>query len=130
MQFDDNTNVHEIEEQGQTASLEVVHHLQLNNPVDMQRTNEDRETGGVGLIRMADLPASEVACSWACSTASSLHEENESPRSRDNNEDAKAWHDAYAMVAESQSMPYVIGAAKQNHERHALREMMALLLLI
>ncbi|XP_054784057.1 uncharacterized protein LOC129291003 isoform X2 [Prosopis cineraria] len=111
MQFDDDMNVQETEEQGQTTCREV--------PVDTQKTIEDTEAGGT--IRTADLLASEVAGSWACSTAPSVHGENDSPGSRDNNEGAG--DDSIHPMAESQNAP---DATKWNSELRALSEMIGI----
>ncbi|XP_028776820.1 myosin-11 isoform X2 [Neltuma alba] len=114
MQFDDDMNVQDTEEQGQTTCREV--------HVDTQKTIvEDTEAGGT--IRTADLLASEVAGSWACSTAPSVHGENDSQRSRDNNEGAG--DDSIHPVAESQSTPDA-AATKWNSELRALSEMIGI----
>ncbi|PQQ06893.1 uncharacterized protein Pyn_40782 [Prunus yedoensis var. nudiflora] len=86
------------------------------------------DTEGCGTIRTADLIASEVIGSWACSTAPSLRGDNESQRSRDNNEEGAAGpHDSADHVAESQSNPSSEGAARrQNRERQALSEMIGI----
>ncbi|KAI9080017.1 hypothetical protein K1719_038082 [Acacia pycnantha] len=113
MQFDDDVNVQDTEEQGQTTCQEV--------PLDTQKTIlEDTEAGGT--IRTADLLASEVAGSWACSTAPSVHGENDSQRSRGNNEGAG--DDSVHLVAESQSTPD--DAATKNSELRALSEMIGI----
>ncbi|KAK4267752.1 hypothetical protein QN277_024492 [Acacia crassicarpa] len=113
MQFDDDVNVRDTEEQGQTTCQEV--------PLDTQKTIvEDTEAGGI--IRTADLLASEVVGSWACSTAPSVHGENDSQRSRGNNEGAG--DDLVHPVAESQSTPDA--AATKNSELRALSEMIGI----
>ncbi|XP_061339633.1 uncharacterized protein LOC133286255 isoform X2 [Gastrolobium bilobum] len=122
MQLDDDINVQETEEHAQRPCREVLHHSQSNNPVDTQKTLEDAEAGG--LIRTADLLSSEVAGSWACSTAPSVLGENESP-SRDNNEASGALHDSNTLVAESQSTHSDAAAARQN-ERLAVIEMIGI----
>ncbi|KAJ7951000.1 SMAD/FHA domain-containing protein, putative isoform 1 [Quillaja saponaria] len=100
MQLDDEAHVEETEEQCRTICLEALRHTQSNNPVDSLKATEDTEAGGT--IRTDDLLASEVAGSWACSTAPSAHGENESPRSRDNNEvGAAPLHDSSGQVAEN-----------------------------
>lgn len=102
MQIDDEAHVQETEEQGQTLCLEARHDSQSNNPLENLKSMEDTEAGDT--IRTTDLLASEVAGSWACSTAPSVHGENESPRSRDNDEDGVvAIHGSNIQVAESQS---------------------------
>ncbi|KAI4354907.1 hypothetical protein L6164_003732 [Bauhinia variegata] len=125
MQFDDDVNVQETEEQGQTACKDVVHHSQSNLPADTQKTIEDTETGGT--IRTADLQTSEVAGSWANNTAPSVHGENESPRSRDNNESAGALHDSNALMTESQSTTtFSAAVTRRNLERQALSEIIGI----
>jgi hypothetical protein len=123
MQIDDEAHVQETEEQGQTLCLEARHDSQSNNPLENLKSMEDTEAGDT--IRTTDLLASEVAGSWACSTAPSVHGENESPRSRDNesprsrdnDEDGVvAIHGSNIQVAESQSThsPQAI-ATRRNH---------------
>ncbi|KAK7340126.1 hypothetical protein VNO77_20820 [Canavalia gladiata] len=119
---DDDNNVQETEEHVQIPSHEVFHHLQSNNLVDTQKTIEDTEAGGT--MRTADLLTSEVAGSWACSTAPSVHGENESP-SRDHNAGSGALHDSNILVAESQNTPSDAAVARQN-ERQALSEMIGI----
>jgi len=105
---------------------------QSNDPLEVQNTlEEDTEAGGT--IRTADLLASEVVGSWACSTAPSVHGENESPR-RDNESPRRendegggggvALRNSNSQVAESQSNPS--SEAKRNHERQALSEMIGI----
>ncbi|KAL3001047.1 hypothetical protein AAZX31_09G246000 [Glycine max] len=122
---DDDDHVQETEEHAQKPSHEGLHHSQSNNPSDTQKTIEDTEAGGT--IRTADLLTSEVAGSWACSTAPFLHGENESPRSKDNNEGSGALHDSIIVVAvaESQNTTSDAAVARQN-ERRALSEMIGI----
>ncbi|XP_042478044.1 uncharacterized protein LOC122059374 isoform X2 [Macadamia integrifolia] len=90
---------------------------------------EDTEAGNT--IRTADLLASEVAGSWAVSTAPSVHGENESPRSsghsdsvRSNDECAAAQHCSDAQAVGSQILPCsAASATKLSQERQALNEM-------
>ncbi|MED6181802.1 hypothetical protein PIB30_022688 [Stylosanthes scabra] len=102
MQLDDDVNVLETEDHDQTTTRQVLHHSQSNNHVDTQKTDEDTQARDT--IQTADLLTSEVAGSWACSTAPSVHEDNESP-SRDNNAGSGALHDSNSMVAERQITP-------------------------
>ncbi|KAH9733020.1 FHA domain-containing protein [Citrus sinensis] len=120
MQLEDEAHGHEIDEQIPPTCQETVNHSQLNNPLS-QKTMEDT-------IRTADLLASEVAGSWACSTAPSVHGENESPRSRDNNEEGPLGpHDFSAQAAESQNLPSSKAApTKWSHDRQALCEMIGI----
>ncbi|MED6112827.1 hypothetical protein PIB30_065246 [Stylosanthes scabra] len=122
MQFDDDVNVQETEEQAQTHDHQVSHHPQLHDPADTEKVIEDTEVGGT--IRTADLLTSEVAGSWACSTAPSVHGDNESP-SRDNNEGCGPLHDSNTLVAESQSTRSDEAAARRS-ERQALRDMIGI----
>nr|KYP64278.1 hypothetical protein KK1_018870 [Cajanus cajan] len=85
-----------------------------------QKTIEDTEADGT--IRTADLLASEVAGSWACSTAPSVNGENESSRSRDNNEGSGALHDSNIVVAESPNTSDAAAVARQNERRALNRE--------
>lgn len=123
MQFDDDVNVQETEEQVQTSCQDVLLHSQSNNAADTQKTVEDTLAGGA--IRTADLITSEVAGSWACSTAPSLRGENESQRSRDNQEGSRALHDSNNLVAESQNTPSS-ATTKRDSERRALSEMIGI----
>ncbi|KAJ1414871.1 ELKS/Rab6-interacting/CAST family member 1 isoform X2 [Sesbania bispinosa] len=122
MQFDDDINVQETEEHAQTPCREASRHSQSNIPEDTQKTIEDTEAGGT--IRTEDLLASEVAGSWAYSTAPSLDGGNESLRSRDNNEGCGALHDSNNPVTETQNTPDV--AAAHQNERRALSEMIGI----
>lgn len=111
MQLDDEAHVQETDEQ--TLCQGAMHHSQSNNPLENLKSMEDTEAEGT--IRTADLLASEVAGSWACSTAPSVHGENESLRSRDNDGEAAAdQHDSNVQVAESQSASSSEGIAKRN----------------
>ncbi|XP_020219496.1 ELKS/Rab6-interacting/CAST family member 1 isoform X2 [Cajanus cajan] len=120
---DDDNNVQETEERTQIPSRESLGLPQSNNPSDTQKTIEDTEADGT--IRTADLLASEVAGSWACSTAPSVNGENESSRSRDNNEGSGALHDSNIVVAESPNTSDAAAVARQN-ERRALSEMIGI----
>ncbi|KAA8515952.1 hypothetical protein F0562_019131 [Nyssa sinensis] len=114
------------EENARTISGEILHHSQSNNPLVLQNTMEDTEAGST--IKTADLLASEVAGSWACSTAPSIHGENESPRSKSSDkEGAEDLHFFYVQAAESQSTPSSEAAsARRNEERRALSEMIGI----
>lgn len=72
-----------------------------NCPVSESKLDEDTEPG---TIRTADLLASEVAGSWAVSTAPSVHGENESPRSQANSvADEEAAATALLLCSEGQA---------------------------
>ncbi|KAG2404433.1 uncharacterized protein HKW66_Vig0113550 [Vigna angularis] len=120
---DDDNNVQETEELAHIPSREGLHHHQSNNPLDTQKTIDDTEVEGT--ITTADLLTSEVAGSWACSTAPSMHEENESLRSRDTNEGSGALHDSNVVVAESQTTLSDAAVARQNARRE-LSEMIGI----
>lgn len=122
MQFDDDIHVQETEKHAPIPCRELSQHSRSNNHVDTERTTEGTKAGGA--IGTEDLLASEVAGSWACNTAPSLHGENESPRSRDNIEGSGALHDSTIMVAESQSTPDA--DATRRDERRALSEMIGI----
>ncbi|XAR63152.1 hypothetical protein NMG60_11022991 [Bertholletia excelsa] len=124
MQLDDDAN-----EQEALAGHKMLQNSRLNNPLEIENPIEDTEAGGT--IRTADLLASEVIGSWACSTAPSVHGENESPRSRENDEegfvDVHNLHNPNTQVAESQSAaPSLAVAEKWDDERRALGEMIGI----
>ncbi|KAF8412357.1 hypothetical protein HHK36_000320 [Tetracentron sinense] len=129
MQLDDMAPVQENEEQIQRFYGESAHCSQSNAPLEVLKAMEDTEAGGT--IKTADLLASEIAGSWALSTAPSVHGENESPRSgedsdgdRSESEGAAALHCSNGQAAESQTVPSFASAAnKLSQERQALNEM-------
>nr|AZL19389.1 transcription factor MYB18 [Diospyros kaki] len=128
MQLDDEAHLGEAAEGLLMISGENLQHSQSNSPLEAQNTLEDTEAAGT--IRTADLVASEVAGSWACSTAPSVHGENESPRSRDNDaEGAAALPDTSPQAAESQTTAPPSGEAafKQKNERQALSAMIGII---
>ncbi|KAG7570569.1 Forkhead-associated (FHA) domain [Arabidopsis thaliana x Arabidopsis arenosa] len=102
MQIDCETQVHESVQNDGAVLL-------LRNPND-QRDTQDTE--GVGTIRTSDLLASEVAGSWANSTAPSVHGENETERSREDEEsqtqkikEVTIVQDSAGQIGESQTKP-------------------------
>ncbi|KAL5058414.1 hypothetical protein RYX36_030018 [Vicia faba] len=103
---------------------EVSQHSQSDNHVDTQKTMEGTEAGCL-LIKTEDLITSEVPGSWACTPAPSAHGENDSSRSRDNNEGSGALLDSNIVVAESPSTPSDAADARKN-ERRALSEMIGI----
>ncbi|KAL2460775.1 SMAD/FHA domain-containing protein [Abeliophyllum distichum] len=124
MQLDDETHAEEAQE---NDGKQTPHPSQPNSPLEDQNPMEDTEAGGT--IRTAELLASEVAGSWACSTAPSVHGENYSPVSKDNDEEgATALHESSGMVAESQHIPpsKSDATARRNHERQALCQMIGI----
>ncbi|KAM7472121.1 hypothetical protein LguiA_010304 [Lonicera macranthoides] len=106
MQLDDETLGQEGEEQVGT----------IIPPLETQNVMADT-------IKTSDLLASEVAGSWACSTAPSVHGDNDSVRSGDNedNADAALRDSSNGVVAETQSAPL-----DWNQERQALSEMIGI----
>ncbi|CAK7347939.1 unnamed protein product [Dovyalis caffra] len=125
MQVEDEARVHEDDEDIHTIHHDALHHSQSNNLPENQRAMEDTEPGGI--IRTQDLLASEVVGSWACSTAPSIHGDNESPGSGDDEKRDADHHDFNGQVAESQSAPSSDAAAtRRNHECRALSEMIGI----
>ncbi|XP_057980290.1 uncharacterized protein LOC131166072 isoform X2 [Malania oleifera] len=125
MQLDDEAHVNETEEQGRIICGESSHPSQLNNPIETLKALDDTEGGGT--IKTADLLASEVVGSWACSTAPSVHGENETPRSKNDGEGGATLHDCNGQAAESQSTPSSKAVATRlNQERQALSEMIGI----
>ncbi|KAL6008001.1 hypothetical protein ACLOJK_033506 [Asimina triloba] len=107
---------------------------QSNCQEGVLKTMEDTE---VGTIRTADLLASEVAGSWAISTAPSVHGENDSQRTGDH---AGAMRDDEAAAAAlieligsdgqtagSQNVPSAAATARLSQERRALNAMIGIL---
>ncbi|XP_024172231.1 myosin-9 isoform X3 [Rosa chinensis] len=126
MNGDENIDLNKIATmEGDTMQIDEEGHVQGNDEkvaMIFQQRHSQSNT-----IRTADLIASETIGSWACSTAPSVHGENGSPRSRDNEEGAAAPHDPIDRVAESQSTPSSETAAtRRNRERQALSEMIGI----
>ncbi|KAK6140595.1 hypothetical protein DH2020_025659 [Rehmannia glutinosa] len=128
MQVDNDTSAQEAPEHAEEIHPEPSDHSRSNSLVEAQDPMEDTEGGGT--IKTTDLLASEVAGSWACSTAPSVHGENDSPgRSKDDDEEcAVPVHDSSSLVAESQHIPLTKSEAdaRRNHERRALSEMIGI----
>ncbi|GAB4861877.1 hypothetical protein Ancab_037132 [Ancistrocladus abbreviatus] len=115
-------------EQVQVRCEDSQQHSQSNNQERVLKAIEDTQPGDT--IRTVDLLASEVAGSWACSTAPSVHGENETPGSREIDEEAHvALHDCSALVAESQSAPPGAPTARlqQDNDRWALSNMVGIM---
>ncbi|KAK6160349.1 hypothetical protein DH2020_003730 [Rehmannia glutinosa] len=120
MQVDNDTSAQEAPEHAEEIHPEPSDHSRSNSLVEAQDPMEDTEGGGT--IKTTDLLASEVAGSWACSTAPSVHGENDSPgRSKDDDDEecAVPVHDSSSLVAESQHIPLTKSEAdaRRNHER-------------
>ncbi|KAL0464670.1 UNVERIFIED_CONTAM: hypothetical protein Slati_0354600 [Sesamum latifolium] len=123
----DSTNAQESQQHAEKVCREPSNHCHSNSPVRVQDPMEDTEGGGT--IKTTDLLASEVAGSWACSTAPSVHGENDSPGSKSYYEEsAIPVHDSSSLVAESQNIPLTKSeaAARRDHERRALSEMIGI----
>ncbi|XP_058102448.1 uncharacterized protein LOC131246384 isoform X2 [Magnolia sinica] len=129
MQLDDETN--ENGEQLERVNDENGRCSQSNNQVEVSKAMEDTEAG---TIRTADLLTSEVAGSWAISTAPSVHGENDSPRSgghtgaRSDDEAAAAplISSFDGQAAGSQNLPSAAAATRLNQERRALNAMIGI----
>ncbi|XP_010506489.1 PREDICTED: intracellular protein transport protein USO1-like isoform X2 [Camelina sativa] len=104
MQIGCETQVHESVQNQDDGAV-----ILLRNPNDRRDT---QDTEGVGTVRTSDLLASEVAGSWAHSTAPSVHGENETERGRMDEEsqtqrikEVTLVHDSAGQVGESQTKP-------------------------
>ncbi|CAH9145809.1 unnamed protein product [Cuscuta epithymum] len=102
--------------------------LEANKNSEPEKNPVAFQNGGDGVgeetIRAACLLASEVAGSWACSTAPSVHGENtDSQRSR-----GRDHKDSISHVAESQSSKANSAStnSRRDHERKALSEMIGI----
>ncbi|XP_059312867.1 uncharacterized protein LOC132064027 isoform X2 [Lycium ferocissimum] len=125
MQLDDGTTGKEAQEQNPAIAHESMPPSPANNLADGENVIEDTEAEGT--IRTADLLASEVAGSWACSTAPSVHGENDTPMSKDNDACPAALHDSGAQVGESQCATSTSKASSRwDHDRKALSEMIGI----
>lgn len=127
MQIDCETQAHEsVQNDGAVLLLR-----NLNDRRDTQ------DTEGVGTIRTSDLLASEVAGSWAYSTAPSVHGENETERSREDEEsqtqrikEVTIVHDSAGQIGESQTKPTspgVLVTKKDDDERGIINEPMGII---
>ncbi|KAF3439964.1 hypothetical protein FNV43_RR18242 [Rhamnella rubrinervis] len=125
MQLDEEAHVQGTDEPGQMTSQEALRPCQSNSPLENLKGMEDTEGGGT--IKTADLLASEAAGSWACSTAPSVHGDNESPCKYNNDKGGTALQDSDGGAAESQSTPSSEAAATRwKNERQALSEMIGI----
>ncbi|XP_068650984.1 uncharacterized protein [Aristolochia californica] len=113
MQLDEETQAHENE-------MQIVE--DSGSPVLLLKTMEDSEPG---TIRTADLLTSEVAGSWAISTAPSVHGENESQMSGNDGGPALA-SCGDGPAAGSQTHSTVPVTDKLNQERQALNKMIGI----
>ncbi|KAH0924941.1 hypothetical protein HID58_017197 [Brassica napus] len=119
MQIDFETQVHEGDQNDEAALL------LRNNPLNDGR--DTQETEGVVTVRTSDLLASEVAGSWAYSTAPSVDGENEAERSREDEESqTQRIKEVATQVGESQTkstVPEVLDTTrKADAEQVAVEE--------
>ncbi|KAJ8573287.1 hypothetical protein K7X08_009798 [Anisodus acutangulus] len=130
MQLDDGTTGKEAPEQNPAVCHESMPPSPANNVAEGGNVIEDNvieDTEAEGTIRTADLLASEVAGSWACSTAPSVHGENDTPKSKDNDACPAALQDSGAQVGESQCATSTSKASSRwDHDRKALSEMIGI----
>ncbi|XP_022924345.1 uncharacterized protein LOC111431865 isoform X1 [Cucurbita moschata] len=118
--FDDEGCAGEMDEQAKMVRQEAYCHSQTNQICDAVEAVEDTEA--CGTVRTADLLASEVAGSWASSTAPSVHGENESQRSRGNEGGGDgAIHDSNSPGIQSTLFKPV--ATRRNSEYQTVSEM-------
>ncbi|KAG7018955.1 hypothetical protein SDJN02_20832, partial [Cucurbita argyrosperma subsp. argyrosperma] len=118
--FDDEGCAGEMDEQAKMVRREAYCHSQTNQICDAVDAVEDTEA--CGTVRTADLLASEVAGSWASSTAPSVHGENESQRSRGNEGGGDgALHDSNSPGIQSTLFKPV--ATRRNSEYQTVSEM-------
>ncbi|EOA26547.1 hypothetical protein CARUB_v10022606mg [Capsella rubella] len=126
MQIDCETQMHE--------SVQNDGALLLLRNQNEQRDTQDTE--GVGTIRTSDLLASEVAGSWAYGTAPSVRGENETGKSREDEEsqtqrikEVTIVHDSASQVDESQTKPTssgIIVSREDEAERGVIQEPMGI----
>lgn len=118
MQVDDKTNAPEVPNHAERVPPDQSHRSQSQDPME--------DTEGGGTIKTTDLLASEAVGSWACSTAPSVHGENDSPGSNA----ALLVHDSSSLVAETESQNIqstkAEATARRNQERRALSEMIGI----
>lgn len=130
MQLDDETPGKEAQVQNPGICHESMPPSPANNVTEGDNVIEDNvieDTEAEGTIRTADLLASEVAGSWACSTAPSVHGENDTPKSKDNDACPAALQDSGAQVGESQCATSTSKASSRwDHDRKALSEMIGI----
>ncbi|XP_072988706.1 uncharacterized protein [Typha latifolia] len=119
MQLDDEVQVQE--------NMEPLRKLQGVSGGCSQSRLEDTETG---TVRTADLLASEVAGSWAVSTAPSVNGENESPRSMADDGDDEDANAAAAPCSDGQAAGsqsnIVSGIIRLSEEHRALNAMIGI----
>ncbi|KAK4738659.1 hypothetical protein R3W88_002356 [Solanum pinnatisectum] len=125
MQLDDGTLGTEAQVQNPAICDVNMPPSPANNVAEGDNVIEDTEAEGT--IRTADLLASEVAGSWACSTAPSVHGENDTPKSKDNDACPATLQDSGAQVGESQCTTSTSKASSRwDQDRKALSEMIGI----
>ncbi|MCD7454079.1 hypothetical protein HAX54_023440 [Datura stramonium] len=130
MQLDDGTPGKEAQVQNRAIFHENMPPSPANNLSEGDNAIEDNmieDTEAEGTIKTADLLASEVAGSWACSTAPSVHGENDTPKSKYNDACPATVQDSGAQVGESQCATSTSKApSRWDHDRKALSEMIGI----
>ncbi|KAK6804428.1 hypothetical protein RDI58_002212 [Solanum bulbocastanum] len=130
MQLDDGILGKEAQVQNPAICDESMPPSPANNVAEGDNVIEDNvieDTEAEGTIRTADLLASEVAGSWACSTAPSVHGENDTPKSKDNDACPATLQDSGAQVGESQCTTSTSKASSRwDQDRKALSEMIGI----
>ncbi|KAL3381204.1 hypothetical protein AABB24_001372 [Solanum stoloniferum] len=130
MQMDDGTLGKEAQVQNPAICDESMPPSPANNVAEGDNVIEDNvieDTEAEGTIRTADLLASEVAGSWACSTAPSVHGENDTPKSKDNDACPAILQDSGAQVGESQCATSTSKTSSRwDQDRKALSEMIGI----
>ncbi|KAJ8565439.1 hypothetical protein K7X08_008015 [Anisodus acutangulus] len=125
MQLDDGITGKEPQEQNPAICHESMPPSPANTVAEGDNVIEDTEAEGT--IRTADLLASEVAGSWACSTAPSVHGENDTPKSKDNDACPAALQDSGAQVGESQCATSTSKASSRwDHDHKAPSKMIGI----
>lgn len=129
MQLDDETPVKEAQVQNPAICHESMPASPANNVAVGDNVTEDNvieDTEAEGTIRTTDLLASEVAGSWACSTAPSVNGENDTPKSKDNDACPATLQDSGAQVGESQCATSTSKTSRWDQDRKALSEMIGI----
>ncbi|KAI4318716.1 hypothetical protein MLD38_032389 [Melastoma candidum] len=123
MQLDDEYKVPDTVGCSQTQCVDSIPGMPSDKP-SSQKVAEDTERETASTIRTADLLTSEVAGSWACGTAPSVHGENESPRSKGEDNSGPPLPNSNRFGAESQNTPS--DSVAKLGERRALAEMIGI----
>ncbi|XP_021858951.1 uncharacterized protein [Spinacia oleracea] len=126
LQLDDDTNVQETEQQIPLGCEDILHNSPLNHREEAVKATGEAEPG---LITTQDLLASEVAGSWAGSTAPSIYGDNDYSAQNDERENHAVTNDSITQVAESSSSPSGAPAMRlhSDHEIQALSNMIGIM---